>query len=551
MDKLEKINWSNDFYSDIFSLHLDSLFSTVELENLEMNENCTVSEVEDTTNQASERVVFAEATIETNNLPVPDESRFPLTSNELVEETLKQAENKNTNRSTATWMKIWSSWAKSRNINVSIETMAPATLNEVLHKFYLEVRKQDGSEYEPDSLKVMQAALERHLSAHKYPYSLINSREFASSRAVLDAKAKQLRMQGYGKKKNRAQPYNTAEEESFWSSGLLGDHNGVALTNANFKNLSEHLGFRGRQDHYDAYVQDFEVVWIQLEGGEMAKCVRFNENPTKTRTGGLTVKHRKTPQEMWATDGGPKDPVRLFEEFLKRRPLEMRTSGPLYLTIIQRPKTDVWYAKSRMGAHKIGSIMKTVAQALKLEGKRISNHSTRKSVVAKLKKAGQPRHKIIQITGHANESSLDDYDEIEEGERRALSHIISGYPGTHTKTTSNTPPSSSSASVLPSLHSVLVPSSSESTLASTEQTSGPFSTHQATHTPPQMPVTHTLNESAGHHFNNCTVNIQNYFGSQSTHEASSSTAVECKIGEFARSPRRKRRRAYIIDSDED
>ena len=101
----------------------------------------------------------------------------------------------------------------------------------------------------------MQAALERHLSVHKYPYSLINSRESESSRAVLDAKAKQLRMQEYGKKKNRAQPYNTAEEESFWFSGLLGDHNGVALTNANFKNLSEHLGFRGRQDHYDAYVR--------------------------------------------------------------------------------------------------------------------------------------------------------------------------------------------------------------------------------------------------------------------------------------------------------
>ena len=205
----------------------------------------------------------------------------------------------------------------------------------------------------------------------------------------------------------------------------------------------------------------------------------------------------------------------------------MRTSGPLYLAIIQRSKTDVWYAKSRMGAHKVGSIMKTLVQAQNLEGKRISNHSTRKAVVAKLKKAAQPRHKIIQITGHANESSLDDYDEIEEGERRALSHIISGYPGTHTKTTSKTPPSSSSASVLPSLHSVLVPSRSESTLASTEQTSAPFSTHQATHAPPQMPVTHKLNESAGHHFNNCTVNIQNYFGSQSTNEASSST-VECQ-----------------------
>ena len=174
-----------------------------------------------------------------------------------------------------------------------------------------------------------------------------------------------------------------------------------------------------------------------------------------------------------------------------RRVSQKATSGPLYLAIIQRPKTDIWYAKSRMGAHKVGSIMKTLAQALNPEGKRISNHSPKKSVVAKLKKAGQPRHKIIQITGHANESSLDAYDEIEEDERRALSHIISAYPGIYTKTTmSKTPPSSSSASVLPSLHSVLVPSSSASTLASTEQTSAPFSTHQATHTPPQMPVTH-------------------------------------------------------------
>ena len=372
------------------------MFNTIDLESLESKENSdTVPEVLNTTNRESERAVLAETTMDTNNLPAPDESRFPLTSTDQIQETIKEAQNKNTKRSTNTWMRVWYSWAKSRQVNESIETMAPATLDGVLQKFYLEVRKQDGSEYEPDSLKVMQAALERYLSTQKYPYSLINSLEFSSSRAVLEAKAKQLRMNGYGKRKNRALPYNSAEEESFWSSGLLGDHDGVALTNVNFKNLSEHFGFRGRQDHYDAYVQDFEVAWIQIQGRELAKCVRFNENPTKTRSGGLSAKHRKTPQEMWATDGGPRDPVQLFEEFLRRRPLEMRTSGPLYLAIIQRPKTEVWYAKSRMGEHKLGSIMKTLAQTISIDGKKISNHSTRKAVVAKLKKAGQPRHKII------------------------------------------------------------------------------------------------------------------------------------------------------------
>ena len=70
-----------------------------------------------------------------------------------------------------------------------------------------------------------------------------------------------------------------------------------------------------------------------------------------------------------------------------------------------------------MGEHKLGSVVRTLAKTLNVDGKWISNNSTRKSVVAKLKKAGQPRHKIIQITGHANECSLDDYDEVDEGER--------------------------------------------------------------------------------------------------------------------------------------
>ena len=175
---------------------------------------------------------------------------------------------------------------------------------------------------------------------------------------------------------------------------------------------------------------------------------------------------------MSATDGGPRDPVRLFEEFLRRRPLEMLTSGPLYLAIIQLPETDVWYAKSRMGEHKPGCIMKTLAQVVDVDGKHISNHSTRKTVVTKLKKAGQPRHKIIQITGNANESSLDDYDEIDEDERRTLSHIISGYSETSKSRSKATRSSSQSLSVPPTVppsSAVAVPSTSVSSAAAITQ----------------------------------------------------------------------------------
>ena len=166
---------------------------------------------------------------------------------------------------------------------------------------------------------------------------------------------------------------------------------------------------------------------------------------------------------------------------------------------------------------------------INVEGKRISNYSNGKSVVAKLKKAGQPRHKIIQITGHANECSLDDYDEVDEGERRTLSHTISGYSTTSTTTRgSETPPGSSSLSVPPTSAVVVLPSNA-SPLSSAAAV--PLPTHQTSLLSSQIPVSRSANDQAAQHFNNCTVNIQNYFGRQSTNQASSSRV------EFVRSVR--------------
>ena len=55
------------------------------------------------------------------------------------------------------------------------------------------------------------------------------------------------------------------EKEVLWSHGTLGDNNGTALTNVNFKNLTEIMGMRGRQDNYDAYVKDFTFLDKEME----------------------------------------------------------------------------------------------------------------------------------------------------------------------------------------------------------------------------------------------------------------------------------------------
>ena len=198
-----------------------------------------------------------------------------------------------------------------------------------------------------------------------------------------------------------------------------GDFNGKVLTNVIVKKLTEQLGLRGHQEHHNAYVEDL-VIRQQEDGTEV---VEFREGPTKTRSGGLSIRRRTTPQVMYSTNDGKTDPVRLHKLWFKG----MKETGPLYVSVINRPQSpDVWCTKIRMGQNTIGNIMKSMASCLKTN-KKLTNHSMRKTLVSKLKNSGQPRNVICEITGHARECSLDDYDEINKNQRKELSHIISGY----------------------------------------------------------------------------------------------------------------------------
>ena len=75
-----------------------------------------------------------------------------------------------------------------------------------------------------------------------------------------------------GERSNKAQPL-------MWEKGQLGDFSGKVLTNVNFKNLTEQLEFRGRQEHYNAYVKD--VIIRQQEDG--TEVVEFREDPSENR----------------------------------------------------------------------------------------------------------------------------------------------------------------------------------------------------------------------------------------------------------------------------
>ena len=105
----------------------------------------------------------------------------------------------------------------------------------ILCRFFAEIRKKDGGEYEPESLAVMQSALDRHLRNGGKKHSILRDRKFEKSRQQLEAKARELRVKGYRKRKNASHALNEEDEEFLWQSGQLGKHSAQALVNVNFK----------------------------------------------------------------------------------------------------------------------------------------------------------------------------------------------------------------------------------------------------------------------------------------------------------------------------
>ena len=75
----------------------------------------------------------------------------------------------------------------------------------------------------------MQAAIDHIFVTRTNPASIITVREFTKSQEMLDAKVKQLRRQGKGKRPNKAQPKTETDEEMFWRTGELENHNGLAI----------------------------------------------------------------------------------------------------------------------------------------------------------------------------------------------------------------------------------------------------------------------------------------------------------------------------------
>ena len=88
--------------------------------------------------------------------------RFPDCDAKELQEFKENAENSNTKKSTKTCLTVWTTWAEEKRYSPDIVSYEAKELDEKLQRLFAEVRKNVGSDYEPDSLRVMIASQDRH-----------------------------------------------------------------------------------------------------------------------------------------------------------------------------------------------------------------------------------------------------------------------------------------------------------------------------------------------------------------------------------------------------
>ena len=126
-------------------------------------------------------------------------------SSEKSENTLKKTHYQ--------WKKFEMFCKEQTNGNFNAKNVPADALDKLLGKFFKDVRKHNGSEYESDSLSSFQRSIQRRLKELKMSFNILKDEEFCRSREVLAAQRKDLVKQGRGNKPNACSELTSEEEE--------------------------------------------------------------------------------------------------------------------------------------------------------------------------------------------------------------------------------------------------------------------------------------------------------------------------------------------------
>ena len=191
-------------------------------------------------------------------------------SQEEFDNFLKQQKSKNTLNKTSSDMKAFNHYLQTTNKQyLNILNLSATELDHLLSKFFKNIRKLNGEEYEPNTISSFQRSIQRFLRDNKSQFNILSDKEFELSRQVLVAKRKHLvNKAGKGNKPNTTRSLTQKEEDKLFEYVQFGMSGPEVLQRTVWWFLAFHFGFRARYESRKLCWGDIQLQ-INSNGREM------------------------------------------------------------------------------------------------------------------------------------------------------------------------------------------------------------------------------------------------------------------------------------------
>ena len=352
-----------------------------------------------------------------------DQNRFQDLNDDDIDKFLSDQKNKNTTKKTASDIKLFRSFLDKEGLeNTQIEEIESNRLNDLLTKFVITVKKKDGEEYEPSTIQSQVSSIRRYLNERYYGVDMLTDPAFQKYRKALSAKKKYLKSLGKGSMPNRAEPLSEDEIESLWDNNQLGTATPNSILNTMWLYTGMGFGLRGSDEHRKMCWGD---VKLKIDG-DGTEYLEFMERQTKTRQGDNSDIRAVTPKLWENTENKDRCPIQVYKFYKEKRPSDYsKPDHPFYIAASTNwsPGHQIWFMRQQVGERKLGSIMKMMAKTLNTE-KRLTNHTSRKTLIQRLTDRNVPPTDIIQLTGQKDIQSVTNYSNLKEPAHKRLSSFL-------------------------------------------------------------------------------------------------------------------------------
>ena len=335
-----------------------------------------------------------------------------------AEDYIRAAQTESTIKKTQFWLRKVQETANGLGITEEFRDMDKATMTQVLCSHLMEMRRQDGENYEISSVSNFFSLVGKYMRENNLG-NIEEDEEFKLLREVKNAKIKNLKKDGKGNRPNRAESITFEEEERLWDAGELGAGSPISLTRTMWWFSSLLFGLRGRDESRKMRWGDI-VLKLDENGDEF---LEFVERDTKTRKGDQSAGSRAFAPKIFKNEENPdRCPVMFYKEYARRRPKEANSDdAPFYLAVNHKRKenSEVWYMNAPLGKNMLGNLLKMGCEKAGVTGKK-TNHSVRKTGTKRTLDAGCPPAYVAQLMGHKDVRSLQNYADADINVQRAI-----------------------------------------------------------------------------------------------------------------------------------